>query len=312
MDDTINLLQKKILAIYKYKYDPGCIQQGKIIEITDVLVKIIDDDMYEQIFNTDNVNKLKYGTYYSLGLDNFILFLSKLHKANIEFSYNYVMTKTPYFITGGNSLTTFDKIFDYLYNIGEFDSYEFIYNAYTSIHILKIIKLNYQIDYIRLINVCLRANNEEIIKYLLECVDDTRDINIEYMMKYGQNMIMINEFISRGTNIEVLHCLYDNYVIRKLFDHININNIHLIRKIYMTKHTYADLLFKTPAVKIDELLSHGCAIFFIDAEDNKLEPEQVTDINNKNIEFDNKFRVFEAHNIDLQFIIRHYLLDGWS
>lgn len=311
MTEAINLLQKKILA--SHKYDPQYIEQGRIRKLNDYLMDVISDNIFSEIFNTETVNKLEYGTY-TLGYNNLFLFLTKLHEFDIKFSYNQFMMKLLYYKTGAsNQLSTYNKIFDYLYDMNEFDSYEFVYNNHTSHHILETIKINYQIDYIRLINECLKSScKETIIRYLLKYVDNINDISIDHIMKHGENMIMINEFISSGLNIEILHCKYDYHTICKLIHYINIDYIHLIKQINISRGTYARFLCKTSAKKLDELLSRGCSIIFIEDEidtDPDTYADEVARINDKNIEIDNKLRVLEAHNIDLQFIVQHYVLD---
>jgi hypothetical protein len=309
MNKAINLLQKKIITTCKG--DPQFICGGNISTLSDALVYFIDDNIFSAIFNTEIVNELEYDNY-SLSTNNLFLFLSKLHEANIKFSYNKFMMKQAYYKNGAPfQLSIYNKIFDYLYSMNEFDSYEFIYCEHTSIHILETIKINYQIDHFRLINECLKSSNEEIIIYLLKYVDDMSCISIDYIMKYGQNMTIINKFITSGLNIEILHCPHNNRTISKLFDNIDIRYIHLIKQINISRYSYGYLLCKIAADKIDELLSHGCLIFFIEDAINLEDTDEVMRVNNNNIKIYNKLRVLEAHNIDLQFIMQHYVLDTY-
>jgi hypothetical protein len=280
---------------------------GNISYIDDYILGLIEDHMYDELFDDSNVNELKYASLLSnLSPKSLLSFLSKLHENNIQFSYNKLMQEL-FFCTYRWLPSDFDEIFDYLHKIGNFDSYKFIYNCNVTVRALDIIKLDIQIDYDRLISKSLKHGRGDL-NYLLDQVDNTSNINISDIISTSfKNMELINKFIDKGTNIEIIDCKHSN--ISTFFECMHIQNICLIKRMIVTKYSYAKFILTTPTEKLDALLSNGCEIIF-DGDNTCEDTEDIAIINQERADFDKKLDIFEKHNIDPYFILRnvYYLL----
>lgn len=271
--------------------------------IDNYILGLIEDHMYSELFNT-NVNKLSYGDFSSdLSVKSLLSFLSKLYENNIQFSYDRLMQKL-FFRTYQWLPSNFDDIFDYLHEIGNFDSYKFIYNCNVTVRALDIIKLDTQIDYDKLISKSLR-NDYNDVNYLLDQVDNTFNINVNDIVSSSyKNVALINEFIDKGTNIEIIDCKYSSA--NTFFEHLHIQNIYLIKRIIMTKYSYTEFILRTSTEKVDALLSNGCEIIFNgDNTYTDPDPEDIAIINQRHADFDKKLGILEKHNVDPYFILRN-------
>jgi hypothetical protein len=306
----INLLKDKQIELLNY--NPFCIQDGEIIALDSTLIRLIDDHMICKIFNTTNINKLSYGKI--LSTNELFTFFSKLRENEIKFSCNRIMMN----ILANHTEKYINIVFDYLCKIDEFDSYDFIYDANITVHILETIKTFVEINYDKIMFTTINARtSNKLLEYLFLHIDDVSFINIERLLGSRGHCaaLMINKFISAGMNIEKIYCkyvengcVYSN--IYHMFKYIKFEYISLIKQLTISKSYYVKLIMKIDPEKIDELLSSGCNIDFIEDDCNQnyhygFSSDLLEKYGGKDSLFDKQTSMFDKHNIDPLFILKY-------